>query len=53
MDAVLSDDPKLNKSFFMDEPGGTGKTYVINVNFRIIFLFGFFSVSFIWLDSAE
>ncbi|CAF1094812.1 unnamed protein product [Brachionus calyciflorus] len=31
VEAVLSNDPTTNKSYFVDGPGGTGKTYVINL----------------------
>ena len=35
MQAVISNDPASNKSFFVDGPGGTGKTYVLNVSLLI------------------
>lgn len=32
VEAVMSNDPTTNKSFFLDGPGGTGKTYLLNVS---------------------
>ena len=40
MTAVNSDDWSVTKCFFVDGPGGTGKTFLINVRlFRLFSIF--------------